>query len=243
MALDRFSAIIVDPEGGNRIRLKQAASAVPEFDKVAQIANLNEALAKLEGSEETNVIFLSNKAFSADIPQFIKNAKGTPHGELATYILILSQSEQADTSYASAMLQGADGFLIEPYSVDALLEITRISAKVRKERLEAREAVAIKFLMQEISDQVNTISELLTVGGQVLRPMRKLRQMCEIFQTLDDATRAKYLSSAVEVFEAAHPPLPRAAYKGVSSRVKKRLENKIIAQLEPNQSSSEEPGS
>jgi len=229
----KYDTLAVDPEVSNRIRIKQATGAVTTFGKFWQAADPDEAVRKLSGSDHVDVVFISNRFPSADVTTFIKAAKQTPCGQDAAYVLICRNQEELSATFAQSVLLGVDGFLAEPYSVDALDEITKLAAKVKRERSDAREEAAIKFLMSQIADQISIVAQLKGHGLAPGRETKKLTEMCEIFKSLDDSARQRYHRIACDVFENA--PVPKApkvkAYGGTSSRVKKRMEAKILAEL------------
>jgi len=230
---ERFDALAIDSEIQNRMRLKQATSSVSTFGKFYQSATLDEALKKLALPERVDVVFISERLGQDAIPNFVKGAKSSPSGQDAAYVMIVSSQAELGTIVAKSVLLGVDGFLCEPYSVDSLLEITRLASKVKKERSDAREEAAIKFLMSQISEQVSIVAQLKGLGMNPIRESKKLQDMCTIFSSLDDASRERYHRIALDVFENAPIPKPliKKAYGGASSRVKARMEKKILDKL------------
>ena len=131
-------------------------------------------------------------------------------------------------------MMGADGFLFEPYSVDQLVEITDLAAKVKAERSLAREQAALGFLLNDVMQQIDLIAYLRSAGYDVGRGMRRFKQMCTVFGTLEGESLDLYYNLAVDKFiEAPFPKkMYQANYKGASKRVKEKMEKKLLAKLE-----------
>ncbi|MDC0357418.1 hypothetical protein OAO01_01255 [Oligoflexia bacterium] len=230
----RYNALIIDPDLDTRMRLKAATTSVVQFGKVQLVTSITEATRRLEAGEACDVMFLSYRFERADIGTFIKNAKETKAAQDAAYVLVLQTSEQDSQTVAENVMIGADGLLFEPYSVDYLVEITELAARVKKERGAAREAAALKFLLTDVMHQIDLIAYLKSVGYDVGRGIRRFKQMCGVFNTLEKDSLEVYYDLAVDMFSEA--PFPKKIYqknyKGASSRVKKKMEQKLLAELE-----------
>ena len=153
----KYDALLIDPDIASRMRLKQATTAVTNFGKVTQINNLREAGDKLKANEHCDVAFISFKCDLSDAASFVKSAKSLPAAQDAAFILVLGGSGQDSSTVASSVMSGFDGCLFEPFSVDMLLEITEIAARVRKERSRAREEAALRLLMTDLMNQIGVV--------------------------------------------------------------------------------------
>lgn len=234
-ALTRFDAYIIDPDLDSRMRLKQATTQVVYFHQVLQASKFKECLDKIVSTNKrVDVIFISYRLNSDEAKVFIQEAKNTPAAQDAAFVMILRQQDQESAAIASQVLSGADGLLFEPFSVDQLTNITTLAAKVRKERSSAREEAALKFLMTDIINQIDQIAYLKACEYETAPSVKKLKDMCLVFQTLSEESKQIYYQVALDGFEAA--PLPklvfqRKKYSGVSSRVQKRMEKKTLGAL------------
>lgn len=229
----KFDAVIIDPELDTRMRLKQATSSVHQFGKVHQQQSLREAMGRLSGDERCDVIFISYRFEQPEIVEFIKQAKGTKSGQDAAYVMLMRSKDQDATKVATNVMIGADGFLFEPYSVDYLVEITNLAAKVRKERADTRERGALTFLVNDIINQLDLVSSMKAQGFEVVTSMKKLKEMCTVFSTLSPESFQVYTDVAIKQFGDAPVPkkIAQKKYGGASSRVKKKLEQKIAAEM------------
>ena len=244
MAYTKYDAIILDSDIDTRMRLKQATNSVHQFGKVLIVGSIKEAMSILKaGEQQVDVIFISGKFDQEDVTAVVRDAKETKYGADAAYILVLKSKDQDSSTVAANVMIGADGFLFEPYSVDYLVEITQLAAKVKKERAKNREAAALTFLINDIIHQIDVISYLKSCEFEVGRGLKAFKQMCQVFQTLEPESLELYYDIALDKFENA--PLPASTvnkkkYSGASSRVKKRMQEKLLSELEEGANASEE---
>ncbi len=236
----KYDALIVDSDIEARMRLKQASTSVANFGRVLQAGKIAECLEKLQAGQRLDVIFISAR-FEPDVTAaFIAQAKTLPAGQDAAFVMLMRQRDKESASVASSVLNGADGLLFEPFSVDQLTEITVLAAKVRKERSGAREGAALKFLLSDIINQVDQIAYLKGCNFETGPSVKKLKEMCTVFQALSEESKVLYVQLAIEAFENA--PLPkliyqRKKYSGASSRVQKRMEQKALSAIATDETS------
>ncbi|NDC38072.1 MAG: hypothetical protein EBZ48_08460 [Proteobacteria bacterium] len=229
-----FDAIITDPDLDTRMRLKQASSSVHQFGKVYQAQSLKDATAKLGEESQIDVCFISYRFDQAEVTNFIKDAKALKGGQDAAYILVLKSKDQQSSTVATNVIAGFDGFLFEPYSVEQLVELTSLAARVRKERSGERESAALRFLLNDIMNQIDQVAYLKAAGFDMGPSLKKFKDMCSVLGSLSPESKVIYETLAVDLFEQA--PLPkkifqRKIYGGASSRVKRRQEKEIAAQI------------
>jgi len=233
---EKYDAIIMDSDIDTRMRLRQATSSVTQFGKVSALSGCREALQKMQtGAEKCDVAFISSRFDTPEVTEFIKAAKETKTGQDSAYILVLTSKNQDSSTIANNVMIGVDGFLFEPYSVDQLLEITQLSARVKKERSVARERIALTLLVNDIINQVDLVCYLKSLGHEPGTSMKKLKELCAGLPNLSPDAFQIYTDVAITSFGMT--PVPKRAfktdnYKGASSRVKKRMEQKIIGEAE-----------
>lgn len=232
----KFESVVVDPDIESRMRLKQATASVHHFGRLVQATTLPEALEKIEASEFSfDVVFLSYRFSQEQLAAFVKSAKALKNSEDSAYVLMLRNENQDSTTVAQTMMIGGDGMLFEPYSVDYLVEITQLAAKVKKERSDARERAVIALLINDIIKQVDKVSYIKACNFDFGTSMKQLRDMCGVIAGLDQEKLPFYIKSAVEAFEAAPLPvelLQQKKYTGVSSRIRRKVEQRVLAKLD-----------
>ncbi len=232
----KFDVLVIDSDISARMRLKQAAVSVHHFGAVEFSNNPDEAVRRIEGGgRRLDVVFISYRFDQAQAATFIRKAKETQTTQDAAFVLVLKPSDQDSSKVAANVMVGADGFLMEPFSVDGLVEITRLAARIRKERSEAREKAAINFIVKDIMEHLDRVAYIKSCKIDLGRSLRKLRDACAVFRTFSDDSVKTYLDVAQDLFE--HAPIPDyvnsfKAYKGASDRLKKKMIERIQAEEE-----------
>lgn len=230
----KYDSLVIDTDVSARNRLKQAMMSLIQFGSTAFVGTLKEAVDNLANNRKSDVVFISFRFPKEQITQFIKDAKLTKGGQDSAFVMILENAKQDSSSVAQNVLVGADGMLFEPFSVDSLVEITNVAARVRAERSDARERAALSFLLHDITQQLDVLASLKSRGFDVGSTHKKLRDMCAVLTTLEPRSVQIYLELAIEAFENAPLPkeLPKGRnYSGASTRIKKLLEKKIISEM------------
>ncbi len=240
----KYEGLIVDPDINSRMRLKQATTAVPSIGQVPQFGTVTEALNRLASMDRCDVVFVSQRFEHADIMNFIAKGKESKGGQDAAYILVLSTAKGDSTTIAQNVIGGADGMLFEPYSVDQLYEITNLAAKVKKERSGAREKAAISVIVSDLTTQIDQAAYLKSCNMDTSRAVKKIKDTCAFLMTLSHDALGVYFDLAVKTFENAKIPTEVSKYKkygGVSNRIKKRMEKKVVQELDTKEVKAEEP--
>jgi len=229
----RYLAQVIHPDSAARLRLKTIACNLAEFSTIRQSADLKDAHNATNG-ESVDVYFISSRFEQEEIKQFTAQTKSTNSGSEAAFVLLLDGSKQDRNTLTQNVLLGLDGFLCEPYSVDGLLEITRIAAKIKLERHAAKEKFAFSLLVREIGGQIDLIATLLSQGAKAALSRRALEETCSILPTLSEESATIYTEVVLAHFENAQPPtqaVKRKAYSGASQRVQQIQESKMLASL------------
>lgn len=237
MSIDDYNldALVADPDITTRARLKEATSAVAQFASVYQFNTLNEALSYLQGEKRCDVMFISYRYQPGEVKNFLLQAKESPQGRDSAYVMVLKAKDQEGSTVASNVMLGVDGFLFEPYSVDSLVEITRLARRIRAERSAARVKLAITLSLSEVIQQLDVVAFLKSTGVEVSRSMRRLKEMCADMKGVAVEALPAYFEVAVKTFTEILSPrkiFQMKEYSGVSDRVKKRMEEKLRAKAE-----------
>lgn len=230
-----FSICHLDPEMSGRMRFKESTIPIHQFNELQQWGSLDEALARMGNGTKYDIVFMSYRFALEEITRFVKEAAATGSGHDAVFVQIIKSNEHG-SALASNMLAGADGVLLEPFSVDSLFDIANLAMRVKKEKSDARERAALSFMLNDIINQIDRVAFLKSSNMELGKTMPQLRKLCEILRTLDGDSLKVYYEIAIEAFEKA--PLPTnltskfKRYSGASSRVKKAMEEKLRKELE-----------
>jgi len=234
MSLRKFNCIVLDPVMDTRMRIKQATQAVQDFGLALNAAGPEEAIRILKGDQIIDVVFVTGRFPREEFASFVEDAKKTLQGEDSAYVLVLKSQTDSQSDLAAGMMAGADGILCEPYSVDQLVEITRLAARVRKERTDARERIAIGIMVDELITQLDLVAFLKACGCEPGTSIKALRDLGEKIHALNSEYHCIYFEIAAEKFEEVPPPkraFQTKIYAGASSRVRQQMERRIYAEL------------
>ena len=225
-----LQSLVIEADALNRNRVKQAMMALPLFGKSIMGSSIQDAKSRLPELSKIDVVFISDKLDRSSIGSFIEEMKQNPKAQDAAFVLIMSGGK--NSNLAEGFLNGADGVLSEPYSVDTLKEITELAERVKKQRERIRAELGIQLLLKDIVNQVNNVASVQQGGLDPSRQLKKLEEIADAIEKLDPDLQERYLLLAVEEFQKV--PVPEAPklkeqYKGISNRVKMRLEKKLVS--------------
>ncbi len=224
-----LTSLVIEPDNSARIRIKTAIQAVPMFTKCQTASNFMEAQGRLE-SDPYDVIFISHHLPKEKVNDFVHNAKQKQNSEASALILVLPS--QASGDIIKDLLTGADGMLMEPYSVDQLTEITRIAQKVKKENQDRKEKLAVKMLIKDLTFFIDlaarakglTIDPILAV-----KAVRKLGTSIALFNEVKkNYFHEEFFNLATDKEASAKR---QVVPKSPSARVRKIYEEKVKAEL------------
>lgn len=227
----RYTSVVVDPSAQGRNRMKDAMRSVAAFAGVSSAASLIEAAETIKSGSTVDVVFLSQRLDSDESLDFIARAKTLANSRDAAFVVLVSSASER-SNMAKQMVAGADGFLVEPYSVDQLVQITQLAERVRCERRDARFEKAAELLLSELMDQVDQLA-MLKKGGRAGNISQQIfSETCSVLKTLEPALQDQYLRLAVERFSSIAKPrtlqLRGNSYTGASERVRKKFAARAI---------------
>ena len=234
----RYNALIIDSDLDARMRLRQATTAVTDFGEVHQVSTLNEGVSQMERFERCDVVFISETFPPEHTGHFIEKAKQEKRTQDAAFVQVLKTQKDGANDLARQMMQGFDGFLFEPYSVNQLVEITQLASVVKKERSETRSRAALSLMLSDIISQIDVVAMLKSLGCDVSRATKKLSDLGQSLRSMGSSCVNLYHDLAIKFFGEAHPPSELDAarrYRGVSDRVRKKMGDKLAQQLEQKQ--------
>jgi CheY-like chemotaxis protein len=228
MAPVNLQSLVIDGDSASKQRLKQAMMAFPLFGKSVQSFSFADGQSRMVELDRIDVVFISDKLDSNERAKFIDSLKKNERSQDAAFVLITSSKNTGNL--AEGFLNGADGVLSEPFSADNLKEITELAEAVKKQRERVRAELGIQLLVKDIVAQVNNVASVAGSGMDPSRQVAKLREFYQELNKLEPELQTKYLMMVADEFEKAPPhiaPKLKEAYKGISDRVKRRLEKKL----------------
>ena len=237
----RYDALIVDPVPESRMRLRSVISVLGNFNSVTQAARVSDAPTKSAAQDSVDVYFISSEFDEIDVRSCIEKCRGTKSGRDAAFVLVLKVADQGRTAIAGNVLCGADGFLFEPYSIEQLIQITDMAARVKKERRIERENKGIRMALTEVVPTLDKVATTLSMLGQAPRSAQKFKKACAVLATLSPDAITRYYEIATEVFEAARPPYDSLSHGGsnASEMLRRRARDRAIAKAKEDELSTE----
>ncbi len=226
---DSYDAIIIDPDQAGRMKLKQVARAIPEFSNVRTVSTLKEALDYLNNEHECDVVFISNVFDDHDIMDFHKIAIETNVGSVCSYIQVLKGNDKKTDDIAKGMITGMSGFLLEPFSVDSLREITELAAKIRIKETRKRVQIASKIVASTLVKEVDRLAALRAIDKDSEKSDAAL-SATKLIASISEEALDVYYDVLADSFMEAVPPIT-SDYDGSSKRVKQRMDKKIKSEL------------
>lgn len=224
----QFHAYVIDSDSRSRMLLRQAMTAVPEFTKITQLADLRDAISNIRMADECDLVFVSERFERKEVTKFFEELRKIKQSQDAAFIVILEGTRQAANDIAKNMLDGIDGLLFEPYSVNQLRELAELASKVKKERFGAREEAAIRFLLVDVIKELDRAAFLIQAGDEKSSAIQRFAESCKFFHTLDVVKKDLYFKILVEVF--GNLPAPAnllSQYKGASQRLRRKIVEKM----------------
>jgi len=232
----KVNAIVIDPDFNARERLKQATRMLQEFGKVVPLAGFQNARDLLSRDDSYDIVFMSPRLGWEVALQYINQMKETMWGRDLAYVLILGQEDNVHSTIAKSVMKGADGILLEPFSVDALLETTHLAQRVKTQRRTTREEKALRFLVQELIDQIGIYAVLKKRGARASVTKEVLKNMSSVLRELEPDLLIRYFEIVLEQFPLV--PAQRTTkissrrYTGNSERVRRVVAKKACKQVQ-----------
>lgn len=232
--MQKSRALLCIPDAQVRNRLRQLLSGSNLFEDISYIPDLAKGIYDIPHKEPVQTVFIGSGFPLEQVAQFITRAKEIYETRDCAFILMVDNSVQSAQDLATALLgQGAvDGILKEPFSVDSLVVIVELSDRIRKERVDAREKLALSLLVREIGDQLDTLHALKAAGFGASIATKVFGETVSVLPELSDEAKERYFDILIEEFSQRLPSdkerFATGAYKGASVRIKDKMEAKIV---------------
>ncbi len=228
----RYDALIIDPDPASRMRLKQATSTCTEFREVKLANSLYLALQELKERLSCNIIYISQAFEPAQSAEFVRQARETKIGQYCAYIMIVDGRRQTRTAISSNISHGMDGFLFQPFSVDALRETTELAAKVKSKSASQRQGASKHLLLNSIVPSVEKLNDLFLEGKKLDFVKADLRALIRALADSFGENPEGYYQALINLFEKVDvPKTPHEDDLSVAAMKRRRkIEEQIAAQ-------------
>lgn len=222
---EMLDALIIDSNPLSRGFLWQATLAESHFRQVKAVSTLTVALTQLD-DRVFDVILIPSNAPIDEVKQFVTDAKQKNGGKEAAYIVVLKVPDQTTEKIAAGIMDGTDGFLFEPFSVDSLKQVAAVASRIKGEHERRRKEAAMKLVIGDLIKALDEYSAAVSNDKGAFQNSRERKAFHKASATLKKFRGNDvgiYLDLAPPMFEAAPPRIK--FYKGASRRLQKKLNN------------------
>lgn len=237
MVSQRLSVAIIDPDPERRARFREGTIVVGDFDSVAQFGEFRFALEKLRSGTRFDVLFVSSTYPKDKVAEFVAEAHKTHWGGIAAYVELVP-NDFSSTDVAKQILTGMDGMLVMPFSIDRLIEISKLAVEVRKEKSIRREKAAFTILAKDLIALVDRAATKVSAKEPIKQTMKNIADTAAPLRSLPPDSLNRFFDIAIDEFGSASPtfrPSRRPGYSGASTRVKKLMEEKLADPAPPSE--------
>ena len=217
------------------MRLKHSMTSTAEFGECLHVASTRQALASIESADDdVHIVFISYHFHSQAIKEFAELARQQSKAQDAALVMILASGSTKETTLAESMLAGIDGFLLEPFSTDDLVKVTKLASRVSKEKATTREYVGLKLLVR---DQIRLLDAVYCLNrGNIdsTSTLEKLKALGSRLVELPQASLDMYYALLIDCCERSMVPvaIPKNPYQGKSERAKRKVDQMLVSNLE-----------
>lgn len=232
MSTQLYDIVVIDESNDRRMRLKAATSSAGIFGDVTLCRDFRVGLDKLKEGRDRVIVFVASGVSETSITTFTKKAKETAKGRDSAYILILDSSSSSNAAIAGSVLEGVDGVLLEPFSVESLLETTKVASTIYLQRRREREESAISCIIQNVLKNVDDVSSLKARGLSPGEKMRELKDSKEIIHSISNGLKQFYYSQIIEQSQLAQVPAELKAFWNNQATQEEKALERLKAKLE-----------
>jgi response regulator RpfG family c-di-GMP phosphodiesterase len=218
-----------------RMRLKHSITSTSVFGECYHVAHSAQAIEIAQTLPSCiDLVFISYHVKQDQVREFAQAVREIEKYQDAALILILASGSTKETTLAESMLGGIDGFLLEPFSTDDLVKVSKLAGKVNREKTTTREYVAMKLLVR---DQVRLLDAVYCLNRghiETEQTFDKLKHLSARVAQFSETSLQMYYSLLIDVCERSLVPIaiPKNPYQGKSERTKKRVDQMLISNLE-----------
>jgi response regulator RpfG family c-di-GMP phosphodiesterase len=207
--MEQLRLLLVDKDIDARMRLRHAVSTVQFFGDTVQANNLDDARARLDAHPDNfDLVFLSYEFPREQLSRLVSEGKKLQAGCDAAYVMLYPSHEDRAARVSEGLLAGADGFLFEPYSIDDLVDMSKLAAKIKKKRLVSRQMLSLDFMIKDLIRLVAVYSRLKMMACDTRKAYARLKGVSDAIKSFEPEVQAAYLQSVVETFMLVPVPDP-----------------------------------
>lgn len=193
-----LDAVIIEPVLENRTHLRELAR---DFCKSVSVSSsLQDGAERIRGLSNCDVLYVSSRFDFEAAKQFVASCKKTDIAKDSANLLIGSREDCSEAYLARLSLNGFDGILLEPASVDTFKVSAEIALKARQEKLKLRTKKSVDILVRAIASQLDDLYIRKKSGHIFFMAQEKLSNLGKEIKSLDADSLSLYFSAAEEYF-------------------------------------------
>jgi hypothetical protein len=150
--------------------------------------------------------------------------------------MLFAGNEDRNKSIAEGLLAGTDGFLFEPFSIDQLVDVTKLAAKIKLQRAAARQMLSLDFIVKDFVRLIDVYSRLTMMGCDASKARARVERMSNTVKSFEPEAQEAFLQALVEMFMLQPTPDPifqRFKKEGIRSmRLRMRLAENLTEKKE-----------
>ena len=223
--MEKIDALIIEPYSYKRMRLHFAMKALPQAGRIEQYGSFEQARSALKEGAGATVIFIASD-FEEELSQeFIRCVKETKRGANSAFIMTMRAGAQSSMHVTKGLLEGIDGFLFEPYSVNSLAESCTIAQSIYRIRRRERYEKAIELAVKDIVTNLEEVYGHVIVGRKPGVALRKLHNLGAFLRELDSDLLPLYVEALTKACASAPPRTrPKTNHEQIVERRREKLE-------------------
>jgi DNA-binding NarL/FixJ family response regulator len=215
--LEKTRLLVVAKHPNSRMQIKAVASAFMRIEAILQATTTRQGLDCIKNNQAFDVIFISSQFDTKNITDFITKAKSLPVGRKAAFVLLLKAKHQETSYVAKNILDGVDGFVFEPLSVDSFMEVVQTAKDKAKEgpapMTPAKKKSMMKFLTSDALFHLDKAAQKLAVGQSPGYAMKDFRETAKMLTELANEQEDEYFQIIFDTVEEIPAPKPIANRK------------------------------
>ncbi|MCB0331182.1 MAG: hypothetical protein KDD70_16045 [Bdellovibrionales bacterium] len=204
--MEKSNAVVIDPDPKDRAVLKSALHAISNYNKIFQAKSIRDCLSLMKEEESELLInFISYEFPKEEIGRLVAQGKSTPGGVDSAYVIVFKSDEQDSGTIARSLLDGIDGFVVAPYSVESLAKITKLAEKLKKERRQSRIEKTVKFLVEDTLATLDEVAARKLSGASPGEMVKRWKNQSDSIHYLDAELLPYYFKVLMELCDEAIP--------------------------------------
>lgn len=191
----KFNALIIEPQSQQRGSVLQALRFGERFDSLRTGVSLEKAAHDAEKPPNLDIIFISHRFDPVGVLEFILDMKRLDTCKDAAFILVLPDDESTGAKVGQDLINGLDGFLRYPYSVNSLGEICDLALVVKGQNFKKRMKTGIEAI-------VSAVGYELDLNARLKNPKsfsERTAEACKIFQRFGEEESQLYFEILIEI--------------------------------------------